>query len=342
MQTVTLAQYYTLLLLQPSKGKAALATLQQLVIGLRPTNRRLLNAATDNLQVLLTVLQQNPTLLQHFTQAVATVIIHADITNILTDSGLITGATFAQQVRQVISHKLIPPYYEPEDANGILTKLFTKKWDYQWVNLIPNKLLAQLITMVNTTVIALPNDVQTELTNAAKIVSYRIASLGLEGEIFKRANKSEHIINAFTQQNTYLLNLVLATPPTTHEALYNLRTSLLQCQQNLRQLESNSITTGTSINQTFLLRRLTQHVNRLKFIISFFDVNKPLHAISISYFLKDAVAYIKTKNSLRKLSSTTLNLLAYRIVDHTKDTGELYITSTRTQYWKIFDFSQQN
>jgi site-specific recombinase len=48
------------------------------------------------------------------------------------------------------------------------------------------------------------------------------------------------------------------------------------------------------------------------------------------------VQYIQTKNNFSKFASNNLNLLAYRIVDHTKSTGENYITSTRTQYWKMF------
>ncbi len=336
-QTITIATYLQVLKIKAYTGDEAIVILQQIINYIRPQKKRNKLEAITNFKIFLQVLESDAIIAQQFYNLVATLIIDSNITDLLTDNGIITGATFAQQARRIINDKIIPPYHEDDDSNVIFQKIFAKKWDYIWLQYIPNEQLSLIINPINAAIHNKANDITTELCNAAKLVSYRIASLGLEKEILIRANKKEELITAFTQQNTELVQfLKLQQPAEKEEALIALRTSLIQCSQSLRQLEKNSIETGTSINQTFLLRRLNQNVNRLKFILSFLQKNKSLNTISVAYFLKDALQYLKTKNNLRNFISNNLNLLAYRIVDHTKDTGENYITSTRTDYWKMF------
>jgi site-specific recombinase len=193
-----------------------------------------------------------------------------------------------------------------------------------------------IIILINDAIKYQINDLKVELYNAAKVTSYRIASLGLEKEILIRANKKEDLITPFTEQNVELIQFFKSTDEENEATLNQLRVTLIQCSKSLAKLERNSFETGTSINQTFLLRRLSENINRLKFIISFLNKNKPINANSIVHFIKDGIYFLKTKNNLKNFASSNLNLLAFRIVDHTKDTGESYISSTRTEYWKMF------
>lgn len=336
MQQVSFFDYLQLLKIKSYHDQEAVLILKNIVQYIRPKKRKNADEAVHNLQQLALFLENDIHLKNGFQDLFANIIVDSNITDLLTDNGIVTGVTFSQQAKKILGNKIIPPYQDPTDINTILQTVFNKKWDWLWIKRIPKETLQIFVQQINDCIKAKQNDIETELCNAAKLVSYRIASLGLEKEILIRANKKEELISCFTQQNIDLIHFFEADANETETQLNALRATLIVCSQSLIKLEKNSIQTGTSINQTFLLRRLTQNISRLKFIISFLHRDKPTNINSIIYFIKDAIQFIKTKNNFRSFASKNLNLLAFRIVDHTKDTGEKYISNTRTEYWKMF------
>ncbi len=336
MQKPSFINYLNTLKIKSYHKEEAILLLKNIIAYIRPTNRKDTEGATKKFNEFVLILEKDVILKNCFANLVATIIIEHNISDMLTDSGLVTGATFAQQTKRIINEKLIPAYQEPTEITTAIQQVFYKKWDWQWIAAIPNEILLPLINTINDAIKNQINDLEIELCNAAKVTSYRIASLGLEKEILIRANKKEELITPFTQQNVELIEFFKSTEEENETTLNQLRVTLIQCSKSLNKLEQNSVETGTSINQTFLLRRLSQNINRLKFIISFLNKNKTINANSIVHFIKDGIFYLKTKNNLRNFASNNLNLLAFRIVDHTKDTGESYISSTRTEYWKMF------
>ncbi len=335
MQQITLLEYIEPIKGNNYTGNEAVQVLKHIFDYLRPNTKKEITEAKENFTQFITILQQDDALMQGISKLVANVIVYSNITPLLTSNGLVTSVTFAQQAKRIINEKIIPPYQEPTDIQTVLNTILYKKWDWLWIAALPKELLQPLISHVHNALLSTTNDVYTEVCNAAKVISYRIASMGLEDEVLIRANQKEALLTPFTEQNELLIAFFKCEQENKEKAINTLRASILQCSQNLLQLERNSIVTGTSINQTFLLRRLTQHINRLKFIIGLLQQHKPLQVNAITYFIKEAIYYLKTKNRLRSFASANLNLIAYRIVDHTKDTGEKYITSTRTEYWKI-------
>jgi site-specific recombinase len=333
-----LQDYLQLLKIKQYQGAEAILIVRRIVEYLRPANKK----NTEDLLVkwaeLVSCIRQDEHLKTGLYNLLANVIINSNVTELFTENGITTSATFLQQARRIIGERIIPAYKDPIDINTVLNEIFTKKWDAIWLAKIPKDDLGRLINGVNEHIKAKENDIKTELYNAAKMISYRIASLGLEKEILLRANQKEALLTPFTQQNIELNHLL------THELndeekevqINNIRVSLIQCQQSLVLLEKNSAVTGTSINQTFLLRRLDQNINRLKFIVQLLQKNKQLPVHLVHQFLEESLVYLKTKNNLRSFVSNNLNLLAYRVVDHTKETGEKYITSSRKDYWKMF------
>ncbi len=335
---VELIDYLQVLKIKQYHNAEAILHLKKIISFIRPSSKNNKEQAIANFCEFLEILHQDVNIENGFYNLVANVIIDSNLTDLFTESGIVTGATFAQQALKIIHEKIIPAYQEPIDMNTYLLQVFYKKGDWQWIAILPNEKLQPLIHCINEVLKLKTNDISVELQNAAKLVSYRVASMGLDKEILIRANKKEQLISPFTQQNIELIQYLQMDDFDAEKEtqLNTIRASLIQCSQSLVQLESNSIETGTSINQTFLLRRLIQNVERLKLIITLLIKNKNINTYSISNFLKEAIQFLQTKNNFSKFASNNLNLLAYRIVDHTKNTGENYITKTRTEYWKMF------
>jgi site-specific recombinase len=334
MQKPTLYEYVQVLRIKSYHDDEAQLILRKIISYIRPTRRKKFEEANVKMGEFVAILQNDLILQNNFADLVANVIIEANITDLLTENGIVTGATFAQQAKRIINEKIIPPYEEPEEISTILNIIFYKKWDWQWLNALHNEPLHFLELIINNAIQRKKNDLTIEISNAAKVVSYRIASLGLEKEILIRANKKDSLITPFTEQNIELNKYLEQLGR--HNNQDQLLLSIENCKDSLSILEKNSIATGTSINQTFILRRLLQNINRLSFILNLMGGHKEKMTLQIVHFIKSAVFHLKRKNDLSNFISNNLNLLAYRIVEHKKDTGDQYITSTRSEYFKMF------
>jgi site-specific recombinase len=338
MAKQTLPEYIQLLRLKNYSGEEAIAVLKRITGFIRPPGS-VRNAAHINRQceLLCTTLQSDHRLEEAFGHLLAEIFTGADITDLVTDGGIVTGATFSQQLRHMINYKLIPPYREPGAIATVIEEVFEKKRDWRWVSLIPVHYLEYFFEIARKAFAASPSDLNVELTNAARIVSYRIASLGLEKEILIRARKKEELITPFTDQNRELHQYIQAGTGHLLPDHYNaVMRQVSLCRQSLRELNKNSVETGTSINQTFLIRRLTQLVERLAFIMQLLHHPARVTNTQLARIFCQTIYDQKRSNNISSFLSNNLNLLAYRIVEHKKDTGEKYITANRKEYARIF------
>lgn len=175
-----LPEYLQLLRLKTHSGSEAIAIFQKIVSYIRPQSGRNQAYVEQQCRLLRETLQQDARLEEAFGHLLAEIFIGADITDLVTDSGIVTGATFAQQLRHMINYKVIPPYREPGAISTVIEEVFDKKRDWRWIAFIPLNDLEYFFAVTRKAFASRSSDLNVELSNAARIVSYRIASLGLE------------------------------------------------------------------------------------------------------------------------------------------------------------------
>jgi site-specific recombinase len=332
-----LQDYIQVLRLKTYTGAEAIGVLRKITAFIRPKRRKDSKHPVAKCTELIALLEADPRLKEAMGRLLATIFIQAHITDLVTESGIVTGATFGQQMRKMMNSKIIPPYKEPGELSVVMDEVFYKKWDWQWAEALPEEQVAWFFNIARQAFNQMPNDLELELTNAARILSYRIASLGLEKEVFMRADRRQELVLSFTEQNRELHEYLQSKTFIDKNKNYNdLLGQLARCKNSLQQLEQNSVQTGTSINQTFLLRRLNQLIDRLAFILQLYHQPAEVSNEQLSAFFKQTLHNHKKKNDVSSFISSNLNLLAYRIVEHKKETGEHYITSTRREYGRIF------
>lgn len=330
----TLPEYLQLLRLKTYSGSEAVAILKRIIAYIRPKSGRNQAWVEEQCRLLRETLQQDERLEQAFGHLLADIFISADVTDLVTDSGIVTGATFAQQLRHMINYKIIPPYREPGAIITVIEEVFDKKRDWRWISFVPLTDLEYFFAVTRKAFASHASDLNVELSNAARIVSYRIASLGLEKEILIRARKKEELISPFTDQNRELHQYL--GNERSHEHYNKVMNQVFLCRQSLRELNKNSVETGTSINQTFLIRRLSQLVERLSFIMQVLHHPARVSNMQLARIFRQTIYNQKRSNNISRFLSNNLNLLAYRIVEHKKDSGEKYTTTTLKEYWRIF------
>lgn len=330
----TLPEYLQLLRLKTHSGSEAIAVFKKIVSYIRPKSGRNQAHVEVQCRLLCDTLKQDSRLEEAFGHLLAEIFIGADITDLVTDSGIVTGSTFAQQLRHMINYKIIPPYREPGAISTVIEEVFDNKRDWRWIAFIPLQDLEYFFAVTRKAFASRSSDLNVELSNAARIVSYRIASLGLEKEILIRARKKDELITPFTDQNRELHGYLANERSQEHYT--KLMSQVFLCRQSLREMNKNSVETGTSINQTFLLRRLSQLVERLSFIMQVLHHPARVSNMQLARIFRQTIYNQKRSNNISRFLSNNLNLLAYRIVEHKKDSGEKYITTNLKEYWRIF------
>ncbi|MCW3127854.1 MAG: hypothetical protein JWO03_3512, partial [Bacteroidetes bacterium] len=183
--------------------------------------------------------------------------------------------------------------------------------------------------------------IQTRLENAAKVVSYRIAAIGMEEELAIRAGKDESLITPFLEQNREINELLVSLEKGDREKAaedYGQALVMLhQCEANIRSLDKASAENGTSLRQTYLLNRSSQLIARLINILTLVHEIEEEHKVNgFCTLITEIIRFEIKPKKLRDFVSKNIQMIAYRITEHKRMTGEHYITSGRGEYYKMF------
>jgi site-specific recombinase len=94
---------------------------------------------------------------------------------------------------------------------------------------------------------------------------------------------------------------------------------------------------GISLRLTHLMRRLEQHVKRIKILLAIVQrENAEQVQNSVVKLFKELVQSNNEKYSITKHFSENLSLLAFKVIENTSKKGEHYITDSISEYWKMF------
>jgi site-specific recombinase len=186
----------------------------------------------------------------------------------------------------------------------------------------------------------MPHKLKSQMFNALKILSYRVAALGLEKEINRKMLNGDELLSPFLLQNkeVYDLIMLLSTGLSSSELQdrFNNITELLhQCEINLAQIKEKTSISGTSLQQIFVITRIAQMLERMKTIIGLMDDANFKTSQLVSFF-KKTIHTENNKNKLRELFSENISLLSYQIAEHKSQSGEHYIAQDRNEYLKFF------
>ncbi|MDB5282845.1 MAG: hypothetical protein JWO06_1920 [Bacteroidota bacterium] len=276
-----------------------------------------------------------------FKQLLLVLIKDADFTVAFTHSGIPQGASFTDETLRIIKNKILPYLHSPKEAGTIIRSIFNHSGDHQrLVSLFATfKLLTDYFgEEEKKEILALFN---VQLTNAVKIISYRIAALGMDEDVYVRAGKDDELITPFMEQNRevneLLINLQEGSAEKAAEDMGQIKVMIRQCRANIAVIDKAAESNGTSLHQTFVLRKLELLIERMEQILPIIcceDVESEFKNLS------DLICHIillETKpKKLRDFISRNIKLISYRITENKRKTGEHYISSTSAEYWELF------
>ncbi len=314
--------------------------LVQLVKQIRPANPHDYKNAELRFKALFYQLQTDKRLLFSLRKALLTQFLNCNFIPALTESGMVSSRGFLQEFFTKIKHRLLPPLLKSNDFLYVINHVFYKSSDYHWVRKLDSDLWKNLFQLLGVHVNLTDTNIVGQLHVSLQILSQRTVTMALEKEIVNSLDRVD-----FEHYPFLLLERSIQQYLQVYEAadaavdlqpyIKNINEHIQWCKNIVLHISEQRKTKGTSLEQTYMLFRIEQHLERLILITRNLDHGESLDADEFLKYFTRIIAFEKKKYSLTEFFSANVSFLAFKITEHGGTRGEKYITATRKDYFQM-------
>lgn len=263
--------------------------------------------------------------------------------HLFTETGILSQRGFFTSLAQRFAHKILPAEREADSLKDLLGGVFWHPRDYEWLCAIPDVVWGELLECLRLDEVQahpLHGQLVREQLEAIRVLSYRIAALGLDPEMMRIDPTLERHESPFVAQNIEMLSTLTAFQNVPDGGLphddipdQHLLVLLDQCVEVLDRVRRVAREAGASILLTYQLVRGRQMIDRMCALLAMVN---PVRAnirrtVALDLF-RELVREENRKTSLRDVMVRTTDLLALKVTDHASRTGEHYAASSRAEY----------
>ena len=292
-------------------------------------------ASVARMQLFVVALENDPDMRQRLCDWWRTLADTVDITPLLADFGFAPRTGMFNELAERIRCQLLPTTPETLEASELFTLALPSAFDAQWLVGLPEELLDRLVALFT------PEDAsrtrwQKTLLDAITYCAGQILSTGFAPELRLRmsdAAREAQPFHALIRDVESLRIEVLHSLRTTdrlEETAQRLRSRLDSCRSAAASVYSHFEDNGISVGLVFRLRQLRTRILRVRELLE--CVLSPNPHVSAARLLSHLVQVGQERRSIRALLSTNSSLLAAKVAERSAETGEHYITRTRSEY----------
>lgn len=296
---------------------------------------------TLNITPLLTYLEENPLWLQTISKWIQNALARKSALKLYTDSGLLSDSVFYPELKRRFNHFILPEVIDKQELRANLNLIFSDRQDYEWLEKIPSRQYAQLLSLLGLVAI---QDLQIthakvqEIIESILIISQRLAAIGIDPELVLLSKEKKLSSSPFIRQNSIVKSLVSsaeASFPVSPqiELLSEFDTCLEECNTFVERIKILKTIRGTSFRSTLTLLRIQQHVNRLQILIALLLQRPALRFNYEVYLFTELVKAENQKNSFRQYIADTAKLMSQQIIRHISKAGEQLIANTGREFF---------
>ncbi len=326
-------------------GEDPLVLVTVFIDALRPRSSRELAEAADLWRSMLQLLERNGNYREALSRTLLALFATREQRRLYTEAGMLPNTGFFTELRRKLVHKVLPEVPDERDLKDCVHLIFTRWSDQEWVDTIPvadRTAFWKIIGRFGPGDDASRMLIREQLDDSARIMAIRIAAMGLEPELIRinpYLSAGESPFVALAEEVSRIIGLhrsAQTAGDVAEDDRRHLEVLIGQCRDAVRRAHQVAATRGTSIPLTFLLVRLTQHLDRLDLLKELLAVRSGSNRAELiekwSEFLRDALDGERQKNSIRKHFSSLLVLLSLRVTENASRTGEHYITRDRAEW----------
>ncbi len=323
-----------------------LSFLVDLVHIFRPKNVDKINRIS--IEPLIIYLKTHETECSALLEYLKTLMLDRRFSRMVSDAGILQDSDFLYEVKKRLWAKVLP-YQPPKNTyEYILNQVFFKHTDIQWVSLIPEEQILELLEELNAQDIFKENkegSVLSELMNSIGLITQRMSGRAMESSIIRMVPEYSHLESPFlalenevvsVEQSIRKGEIKFLTPDDINYK--QIKVLHKQCLDFVSQAFKNSSKFGISIKVNQGLLRLRQQLQRTDELISLLVLNdeeKEAGLKNTKDLALQLIEYNCYKYNVTQLVKESTQSISYEITQHTAKTGEHYITSTASEYWHM-------
>ena len=270
-----------------------------------------------------------------------------DFDQIISDVGIINYNDFLYEVKRRIIAKIIPHQAPVESLEFVLNQIFYSRTDSEWIMRIPDEQLIRLFDLIQGKSIYEQDDdnhIISEILYGLEVITQRVSGRAMETEVSKMNPEYRNFDNPFIgllQEMDAVIQFVRTQPPhyllSTDINFKQLLVLLSQCEKYIDDAFDNSHKLGISMKVNQSLLRLRQQLSRIRETLPYLVLDNPNNSVEQTIsFIKKLICINTNKTNVRRLINESTQSIAYEITQHTAQTGEHYITSSKKEYSNMF------
>lgn len=262
--------------------------------------------------------------------------------HLYTDTGILGSDGFSKSLRQRLGWKLLPPLRINHYLKDVFGDIFPLRTDHTWLQHLDGNLLIELFDLLfgDSRHDFRPDNHYQEVLAALAVISFRITAIGLEPELIRNYPAIEDHDSPFIAQNRETTDFADAYRGYIHgEGIplddKHVLVLLDQCTGIIGKIRKQAKTNGITVDLTYLLHRLEQHIRRMQHLLALLDQDYETRRNTTISLLLELVSAENTKHSMRHLLSDNLHLLSRQVTDNASKTGEHYVCTSRPEFFAL-------
>ena len=293
-------------------------------------------AAVARVQAFIDAVQRQPEVQARLQAWWETLIQTVDITTLLADFGFAPRTAFLSELADRLRRKLLPGTPETTDAAELLPLVAPTRFDTQWLNALEDSQVEQLTALLSADPARDTRRWHHSLMDAITYCTAQIRATGFAPELRLRMNRASPHARAFHELPGDMQALRTAffqrdrDDAALQAAVKQYRERLDACRQSVNSIYTHLEENGISVGMVFRLRQLRARMLRERELLE--ALLSPNAAAAALKLLARRVTIARDSKSISALISANSTLLSAKMAERSAETGEHYITRTRTEY----------
>ena len=311
--------------------------------------------AVARVTLLLDALQQRPETRAKLKSWWQVLLGTVDATSLLADYGFSSRSAFASELFERLRLKWLPGTPETTDASSLFSLVLCDAFDALWINALDDVTLARLAELLQVncdeatggTCAWVPQTGQRQvspwqatLLEALTFCTSQIRATGFSPELRLRMSAPARETAPFhaLDSDAIALQAAFLASPHSHDAarqaaLQQYLTRLEACRHAAASVYTHLDANGISVNLVFQLRQLRTRVLRVRALLDCLMHEQPQR--HTAHLLAHLVLVGQERRSVRALITANSSMLAAKVAERSSETGEHYITRTRSEYFQM-------
>ncbi|MBL7950141.1 MAG: recombinase [Flavobacteriales bacterium] len=319
--------------------------LAQLVVAIRPGRKDREARRTPALDALIELLTTDPVLCAGLALYVERLVKGRRFNRVIIDQGMPSEA-FWYELRRRLTFKLLPNQPERGTIDHLLTNVFFREGDADWVRDLDTtkgiRLLGMLGGKGSDSWLLTDTPVQ-ELLFAAKVLGLRISGKAFDSGVLRMVPEYENLHNPFVALGDALddhidgLRNATITRAITEESYRQLHVLIGHCRELIDKAYKNSAKVGMGFRVNQYLITMRRMLERLETTLDALGVDPAADGRERTVGLvKDLVRFNSGSTRVLDFIDHSTSVMARQVTQHTGRAGEHYITTDLKEFLRMF------